>query len=96
MKNLRIISATDARNNWFEILNWLNIERKEIWIKKRNRIIAKLYPGEIPVIDNVEDVIKRTFGFLKGKKGEFPYQENKKVIKREREHLRKVRSWKIK
>lgn len=95
MRNLKIFSATEARNNWFEILNWVNTERKEVWIKKRNTIIARIYPGETPIIGNVDEIIKQACGFLKGKKGIFPYQENKKVIKRERKYLKKIRSWKI-
>ncbi|KKS47016.1 MAG: hypothetical protein UV09_C0010G0026 [Candidatus Gottesmanbacteria bacterium GW2011_GWA2_42_18] len=26
MKNVRIVNATDLRNNLFEILNWINFE----------------------------------------------------------------------
>ena len=96
MKNLRIISATEARNNWFEILNWVNQERKEVWIKKNKKIAVKLSPGDPPNIDNIEDVIKRTRGMFKGKKTYFPYQDDKKVIERERKYLTNVRLWKIK
>lgn len=84
MGNLKIISATEARNNWFEILNWVNTERKEVWIKKNKKVVAKILPGERVNIENIEEIIKKTFGYLRGKKGTFPYQDNKKVIIREK------------
>lgn len=84
MGNFKIISATEARNNWFEILNWVNTERKEVWIKKNKKVVAKILPGERVNIENIEEIIKKTFGYLRGKKGTFPYQDNKKVIIREK------------
>lgn len=84
MGNLKIISATEARNNWFEILNWVNSERKEVWIKKNKKVVAKILPGERANIEDVQEIIKKTFGYLKNKKGTFPYQDDKKVISREK------------
>lgn len=84
MGNLKIISATEARNNWFEILDWVNSERKEILIKKNKKVVAKILPGDRANIENPEEIIKRTFGYLKDKRGAFPYQEDKKVIVREK------------
>lgn len=95
MRNLKIISATEARNNWFEILNWVNTERKEVWIKKNKKVVVKILPGERANIENVEEVIKKTFGYLKDKKGSFPYQDNKKVIIREREANNPNKLWKM-
>lgn len=84
MRNLKIISATEARNNWFEILNWVNTERKEVWIKKNKKVIAKILPGERANIENVEEIIEKTFGYLRDKEGTFPYQNDKKAIIREK------------
>ncbi len=96
MNNLKTISATEARNNWFELLRWVNQERKEVWIKKNKKILVKILPGDPPTIDNLEDIIRRTRGMFKGKKTYFPYQDDKKVIARERKYLNDVRLWKIK
>ncbi|MFN4212952.1 MAG: hypothetical protein ACK4FL_03270 [Microgenomates group bacterium] len=94
MANIKIISATQARNNWFEILNWVNIERKEVWIRKNDKVVAKILPGDKVSIENMDEVIKKTFGYLKGKKGVFPYQEDKKVIIREKKANDPNRLWK--
>ena len=56
MNNLKIITATEARNKWFEVLNWVNTQRKEIWVRKNNKIVVRILPGNEPMIDNVEEV----------------------------------------
>lgn len=94
MNNLKIITATEARNKWFEVLNWVNTQRKEIWVRKNNKIVVRILPGDEPMIDNVEEVITRTRGMLAKKKTYFPYQDDKKVIAREKAYMKKVRLWK--
>ncbi|MDO8609123.1 MAG: hypothetical protein Q7R95_01115 [bacterium] len=94
MNKIKIISATDVRNNWFEVLNWINVNRKEIWVKKHNRIIVKILPGEEPKIDNIEEIITKTKGSLANKKTYFPYQEDKNAITREKAYMKKTRLWK--
>jgi len=83
MANIKVISATEARNKWFELLSWVNTYNGEVMIKKRNRIVAKISPGEKPVIDDVDEILDKIYGRLAGKKVYFPY-EDKKVIKKEK------------
>jgi len=52
-------------------------------IKKRNRIVAKIFPGEKPVIEDVDEVLEKMKGRLKGENVYFPY-EDKKIIAREK------------
>ena len=93
--SIKIIPATELRNNLFEIINWINAERKEVWITKNSETVAKLIPAKRYTIEDIDEIIKRTRGMLKGKKVIFPYQDNKKVIARERKYLKDVREWKI-
>lgn len=95
MNNAKIISATDVRNNWFEVLNWINVNKKSVWVKKHNRIIVKILPCDEPKINNLEDIINRTRGILANKKTYFPY-ENPKIIKREKKANNPETLWKIK
>ncbi|GIW64326.1 MAG: hypothetical protein KatS3mg092_0259 [Patescibacteria group bacterium] len=94
MSDIKIVTATEARKNWFALLNWVNTYNGEVFIKKNKRIIVKLIPGEKPVLDNLENIIKKTKGRLKNKKTYFPY-EDKKIISREKKYLKNIRLWKI-
>ena len=93
MKNITIISATTARNRWFELINWINAEKREVWIKRRNKIVLKIYPGYTPSFEDQEVIIKKTRGMLRKKANLFPYQENKRVIRQEKDYLRRVKEW---
>ena len=83
MANIKVISATEARNKWFELLSWVNTYNGEVMIKRRNRIVAKISAGEKPVIEDVNEILDKIYGRLSGKKAYFPY-EDKKVIKKEK------------
>lgn len=83
MRNLKIISATEARNNWFEILNWVNFVKGEILIKKNKRIFARILPGKIPEINSVDEILNKIYGRATKKKAYFPY-EDKRIIKKEK------------
>ncbi len=87
MGNIKIVWATQARNNWFEILNWVNTERKEVWVKKNKKLVAKILPGDKVIIENIDKVIKKSFGYLKGKKESSLIREGKKVIIREKKPM---------
>lgn len=80
MKNVRIVPATDLRNNLFEILNWINFEKKEAIITKNNMPIARLIPEKKYKIDNIDEVIKRTYGMFKNTKVHFPYEDPEIII----------------
>ena len=95
MKNVRIVPATDLRNNLFEILNWINFEKKEAIITKNNMPIARLIPEKKYRIDNIDEVIKRTYGMFKGKKNYFPY-EDPEVIEKEVKFNNPDKLWKRK
>lgn len=95
MKNVKIVSATEARNNWFEILNWVNLEKGEVLVKKNERIFVRILPGEKPVIDDLDEILEKTYGRLANKKSYFPY-EDRKIIKREKNANNPSRLWKIK
>ena len=95
MDNLKIITATEARNNWFEVLHWINSEKKEVWIRRNKTIIAKISPGDTPMIGDIEEVIRRTKGMLAGKKTYFPY-ENPKIQAKERKANNPNTIWKTK
>lgn len=95
MNNLKILSATEVRNNWFEVLNWINYEKKEVWVKKNNKIIAKITPSYQPKLDDLETVINNTYGMLKGKIAYFPY-EDKRIITAEKKYNRPAKLWKNK
>jgi len=95
MANIKIVSATEARNKWFELLSWVNTYSGEVMIKRRNRIVAKIFPGEKPVIDDVDEILEKMKGRLKGKNVYFPY-EDKKIIAREKKYLKNIRLWRMK
>ncbi len=96
MRNIKIISATTARNKWFELINWVNIEKKEVWVKRRNKIVLKIYPGYVPSFEDKEAIIEKTRGILKKRANLFPYQEDKRVIRQEKNYLKTIRKWLIK
>jgi len=95
VKNIKIISATTARNKWFELINWINTEKKEVWIKRRNKIVLKIYPSYSSSFEDTAAILEKTRGILKNKKTFFPYQDDKKVIEREKKYLKKIRKWQI-
>lgn len=92
----KTLTATEVRNKWFEVLTWVNAERKNIIITKNKLPIAKISPARrVRLKGDVEELIKRTYGMLKDKKGYFPY-EDPKVIAREKKHMRSLKKWKVK
>lgn len=95
MNNIRTISATEARNNWFEILNWINVKDEAITITKNNLPIAKIVGVKTFRLKKTAEVAKSLRGFLKGKKVYFPY-EDPKIVAKERKYMDDVRLWKNK
>ena len=77
MKNVKIVAATDLRNNLFEILNWINFEKKEAIITKNNMPIARLIPEKNYNIYDLKEIIRKTYGMFKNKKVYFPYVDAK-------------------
>lgn len=93
--NTTTISATEARNRWFEILNRVYFGGESIVIEKNNKRIVRLIPEKKPeAIEPAEVFAKRMYGYLKGKKGSFPYQDNKKIIAKEKAYTKTLRTWK--
>ncbi len=78
----RIISATEARNKWFEILNIVYFGGEEVIIEKNNTPIVKLIPMVKPGLDSAEEIIEKTFGFLKTTDN-YWFSEDKKVRTKE-------------
>lgn len=95
MGNVKIVSATEARNNWFEILNWVNYEKGEVLVKKNKRIFVRILPGERPKLESLDEVLKKTYGRLTGKKPYFPY-EDKKILEKEKKANNPPKLWKKK
>jgi len=95
MNNVKTVSATEARNNWFEILNWINAKGVTVTITKNNSPIAKIVGVKTFRLKKMAEIARNLRGFLKGKKAYFPY-EDPKIISKERKYLNDVRLWKIK
>ena len=95
MTHVRIVQATDLRNNLFEILNWINFEKKEAIITKNNLPIARLIPEKNYSIYGLEEVIKRTYGMFKEIKVYFPYKDPK-IIEKEKKFNVSDKLWKKK
>jgi prevent-host-death family protein len=95
MDNLKIVSATEARNNWFEILNWVNTKDEAVTITKNSLPIAKIIGVKTYRLKKTVEIARNLRGFLKDKRVYFPYKDPK-VIARERKYLNDVRLWKIK
>ncbi|MCM8788127.1 MAG: hypothetical protein NC935_08820 [Candidatus Omnitrophica bacterium] len=95
MANIKIISATQARNNWFEILNWVNYEKGEVLVKKNKRFYVRIIPGETPKLESLDEVLNKIYGRLANKKSYFPY-EDKKIIKKEKKANTPPKLWKKK
>lgn len=95
MKNVITLPATELRNNLFEILNWINFEKKEAIITKNNLPIARLIPEKNYKVYDINEVIKRTYGMFKEKKVYFPY-EDPKIIAREKKANSPDKLWKRK
>ena len=78
------ISATEARNRFFELIELVAYKDLPVIVKKNNkdlvRIIAERKP-EAGFID-IDEMIKATFGMLA--KGKWPY-DDKKVVNREKQ-----------
>ena len=95
MKNVRIVPATDLRNNLFEILNWINFERKEAIITKNNTPVARLIPERNYSIESLDEVVRRTYGMFKDEKVYFPY-EDPKILEKEKKFNTPNKLWKKK
>ncbi len=95
MGNLKIISATEVRNNWFEILNWVNYEKGEVLVKKNKRIYVRILPGETPKLESLDEILEKIYGRLVKKKAYFPY-EDKKILEKERKANKPPKLWKKK
>lgn len=89
------ISATEARNNWFEILNWVNANKGEISITKNSLPVAKIVGIKRYNFKKTYEVALSLRGFLKKTKVYFP-SEDKKVKLKEKNYMDKVRQWEIK
>ena len=90
MLKTKIISATEARNKWFEILNHVYFNGESIIIEKNKLPMIKLSRVMKPSLTSAEEVIKKTFGFLKtAKKTAWPV-EPKEVRKKNNAYLKKI------
>lgn len=91
MKDLKIISATEARNRWFELLNLVYFKGTSILVEKNKVPMIKLIPAGKVNLRRTDELLEETFGFLKSRKTYWP-SEDKKVIKREKRYLDRL--WK--
>lgn len=65
MYKIKTISATEARNKWFEILNHVYFNGEPIIIEKNKLPMIKLSRVTKPSLASIGEVITKTFGFLK-------------------------------
>ncbi len=95
MNSKNIKTATEARNNWFEILNRVYFSGEPVFIKKNNKIIVKI----IPAIEVKADTRKKKKtwrdlkGFLKDEDAYFPY-EDPEIIELEKKRNNPEELWK--
>ncbi|HRN70169.1 MAG TPA: hypothetical protein PLS49_03195 [Candidatus Woesebacteria bacterium] len=79
-KNIK--TATEARNNWFEIINRVYFSGEPIYIKKNNKIIVKLSAMK-KTLSTTKKIKKRTWqelkGFLKNEDTYFPFEDPKVI-----------------
>lgn len=86
MNSKNIKTATEARNNWFEIINRVYFSGEPVYIKKNNKIILKLSAVNktIPKIKKIKKKSWRELkGFLKDEDTYFPF-EDPKIIELEK------------
>lgn len=86
-----VISATEARTRWFEILNLVSFAGESFIIEKNNVPLVKLTAVAKPNIYSAKEVILKTAGYLKDVKN-FWTSENPKI--RGLELARWKRIWK--
>lgn len=86
------ISATEARNKWFELLNLVYFKGESVIIEKNNLPMVRISSVANPSLIATKDVIKKTFGFLKNKKTYWPSLD-KKIKRKEIGYLNKIKSW---
>lgn len=80
--NTKTITATKARNNWFEILNLTYFKGVSFIITKNNLPIIKLIPVNRSNFISAQDVIDKTFGSFKNvKTADWP-KENQALSQR--------------
>ena len=88
---IKVISATNARKHWFEILNRVYFTGEAVTIEKNNIPLVKLMPVDTKRRLPAAEVIRRTHGFLKNKKTEWS-SENLELSKKKWTYLESV--WK--
>lgn len=86
------ISATEARNRWFELLNLVYFKGESVIIEKNSLPMVKMSSVANPSLIATKDVIKKTFGFLKKKKTYWPVLDEK-IRNKEIDYLNKIKSW---
>ncbi len=65
------VSAFEARNRLGELLDLVYYQKQEIIIKKMNKIVAKIVPSEVSVLDMrvpTQSIVQKYYGFIKSKK----------------------------
>lgn len=90
MLKTKTISATEARNKWFEILNHVYFNGESVIIEKNKLPMIRLSRVTKPSLTSVEEVIARTFGFLKtAKRTDWP-AESKGTKRKNNAYLKKL------
>ena len=79
--NITTLSATQARNKWFELLNTVYFKGHSVIIKKNNMPMIKLVPLKEPNLTSAKEIIEKTYGFLKNvPKTSWPKSQRAKQI----------------
>jgi len=65
MSTTKIITATEARKRWFEILNRVHFAGEEFVIEKNNMPLVRMVSEKKTERMDVDEFIKLTCGFLK-------------------------------
>lgn len=89
MKQIKV-SATKARNKFFDLLDLVAYKNYQVIIQKNKQDFVKIVPEASPEekLFTVNDVVDKTYGMI-ATDGEFPY-EKPEVKKKER---KENKSW---
>jgi len=86
---INIISATQARKRWFELLNLVYFQGESVIIEKNSIPIVRLTSVKKPSLKSTDEVILKTAGFLRKNKTFWP-SEDLQVRKRELDRVKNI------
>lgn len=81
------ISATEARNRFFELIEMVAYKDYPVVVRKNNRDLVRITAEGKPEASfiSIDDLIKETYGMCS--KGSWPYEKSKIADKEKKENI---------